>query len=498
MAKDFGGDTNTYRPSGDNESQLDREIEAALGDKSIEELIDAQDGVAAQKRQSDAATGLKRGQVVAVNLAKGDIFVDLGGRSQGVITTEHFEADKLPNVGDLIEVIIDHYDGSQGLLILTRKGAAQKAAWASLAKGDIVEARVTGVNKGGLECDLAGIRAFMPASQVDVVRIEDISTLIGQRLKCRITDLDRNDKNVVLSRRVILEEEAKEAREKTVSEIAEGQVRPGRVKTIMPYGAFVDIGGIDGLLHVSDMSHSRVADPNEVVKVGQNVTVKVLKIEKGGSRISLGMKQLEANPWDAAATKFKKGDNVKGKITSLQKFGAFVEVAPGVEALIPISEMTWKKRVMHPSEVVQVKQEVEVQVMDLDPVRRRMSVSLKAIEGDPWIGVERRYGVGAMVPGKVMRVVDFGAFVEIEPGVEGLVHISELSDKPIQRPSDAVRAGQDVQVRIQNVSESDRRISLSMKFGADEPAEAEAPAAAEVAPAAPKKPRNVKLRGGIE
>ena len=497
MGKDFGGDTNTYRPGADNESQLDREIEAALGDKSIEELLDAQEGVAAQKRQTDAATGLKRGQVVAVNLAKGDIFVDLGGRSQGVITADHFEADKLPNVGDLIDVLIDHYDGSQGLLILTRKGAAQKAAWATIQKGDTVEARVTGVNKGGLECDLGGIRAFMPASQLDVVRVPDISTLIGQKLKCRITDLDRNDKNVVLSRRVILEEEAKEAREKTIAEIAEGQVRPGRVKTIMPYGAFVDIGGLDGLLHVSDMSHSRVADPNEIVKVGQTVTVKVLKIEKGGSRISLGMKQLEANPWDSAATQFKKGDNVKGKITSLQKFGAFVEVAPGVEALIPISEMTWKKRVAHPSEVVQAGQEVEAQVMDIDPVRRRMSVSLKAIEGDPWMGVERRYGVGSVVPGKVMRVVDFGAFIELEPGVEGLAHISELSDKPIQRPSDAVRVGQEVQARIQNVSEADHRISLSLKFGAEGPAEAETPAA-DAAPAAPKKPRNTKLKGGIE
>ena len=490
MSQD-SGESKTPPRGSEDDSQLDREIQAALGDQSLDELMAAEEAAAGERKLDNAPSGMMRGTVVAIN--KSDIFVDTGGRSQGVITADQFDIDTLPNIGDVIEVMVDRYDGREGLLILTRKGAAQKAAWATMKTGDTVEARVTGVNKGGLELDLNGIRAFMPASQIDTVRIDDISTMIGQKLTAKISELDRKDKNVVLSRRVLLEEESKEAREKTMAEIAEGQVRSGRVKTIMPYGAFVDIGGIDGLLHVSDMSYSRTADPNEVVKVGQEVQVKVLKIETGGKRISLGMKQLEANPWDSVGAKYTKGDVVKGKITSVAKFGAFVEIEPGVEALIPISEMTWKHRVNHPSEIVNAGQEIEASVLEIDPARQRMSVSLKAIEGDPWLGVERRFGIGSMVPGKVTRVVDFGAFIELEPGIEGLAHISELSDKPIQRSSDACRPGQEVQARVVTVSESDRRIALSLKTGDEMAGDAPTSEAAK-----PRKKRSGPLKGGLE
>jgi len=471
------------------DAQLDREIREALGDKGLDELLEAEQATETGPAGPDA---MRRGKVIAITGA--DIFVDLGGRSQGVITADQFPPDERPGVGDTVELMIDHYDESEGLLILTRKGAAQKAAWATLAKGDVVEARVTGTNKGGLECDLSGIRAFMPASQIDMIHVPDISTFLGEKLTCRIIELDRRDKNIVLSRRELLEAEAREAREKTLAEIAEGQVRPGRVKTIMPYGAFVDIGGIDGLLHVSDMSYGRVADPAEVVKAGQQVQVMVLKIEKGGKRISLGMKQLQANPWDGAAEKYPAGSSATGRVVSLQKFGAFIAVEPGVEALLPISEITWKRRINHPSEVLSVGGQVEVSVLEVDVARQRMSVSLKAFEADPWMGAEARYLVNTVVPGTVTRLADFGAFIQVEPGLDGLAHVSELSDKPIQRPSDAVRPGQQVQARVLSVSESDRRMSLSLKStgepGADE--------AAADAPPRPQRERKAPLKGGLE
>ena len=472
------------------DAQLDREIREALGGKSLDELLDAEEAPEASPPGPDE---MRRGKVIAITGA--DIFIDLGGRSQGVITADQFPPDGRPGVGDTVEVMIDHYDESEGLVILTRKGAAQKAAWATLSKGDVVEARVTGVNKGGLECDLSGIRAFMPASQIDVVHVPDIATFLGEKFTCRIIELDRRDKNIVLSRRDLLEAEAREARAKTLAEIAEGQVRPGRVKTVMPYGAFVDVGGIDGLLHVSDMSYGRVADPAEVVKPGQQIEVKVLKIEQGGKRISLGTKQLQANPWVGAAEKYPAGSSLTGRVVSLQKFGAFVEVEPGIEALLPIGEITWKQRINHPSEVLSAGGKVEVSVLEVDEDRQRMSVSLKAFETDPWMGAEARYLVNTVVPGTVTRLADFGAFIEVEPGLDGLAHISELSDKPIQRPSDAVRPGQQVQARVLSVSESDRRISLSLK-STGEPHGDEAAEPGEAAPT--KRKPSQPLKGGLE
>ena len=487
------GDSNTFRLDEAPDARLDREIQEALGDQSLDEILDAGEQPAGDDAEAEALPGgLQRAKVVAIN--KNDIFVDMGGRSQGVITADQFETEKIPEVGDTIEVLFDHYDDSEGLIVLTLKGAAQKVAWATLAKGDIVEARVTGVNKGGLECDLSGIRAFMPASQADTLHIKDLSTLIGERLRCRITELDRKDKNIVLSRRVLLEEEAAEAKQKTMAEIAEGQVRSGRVRSIMPYGAFVDIGGVDGLLHVSDMSYSRVEDPNDLVKVGQQLQVQVLKIETGGKRISLGLKQLQPSPWEGAGDKYTPGATVTGKVTNLAKFGAFVEIEPGLEALVPISEMTWKKRVNHPSEILTVGQQVEASILAVDTARQRMSISLKAVEDDPWLGAESRFATNTVVPGTVTRVVDFGAFIELEPGVEGLAHISELSDKPIQRPSDAARPGQQVQARVLTVSETHRRISLSLKVGPEE-AEAEGQADQE---ARPRKKSTGPLKGGLE
>lgn len=491
-----------------SDAALEREIQAALGDKSLDDVLDEHEAAAAGAKAAEAegdapADGLRRGKVVAVNGS--DIFVDLGERSQGVLTAEQFPDDQQPAVGDTVDFLVDRYDEGEGLFILTRKGAAQKAAWATLRKGDVVEARVTGVNKGGLECDLQGLRAFMPASQADTVRTKDVSVFIGQALRCKVIELDRKNKNIVVSRRELLEEESKAAREQTMEELEVGQIREGTVKTIMPYGAFIDIGGVDGLVHVSDMSHQRVKDPADVVKPGETIRVKVLKIEQGGKRIGLGMKQLEASPWEKAAETYQRGQTVAARVVNLQKFGAFVEVEPGLEALIPISEMTWKKRINHPGEMLQAGQEVEVSVMEVDASRQRMSVSLKALENDPWVGAESRYAPGTAVTGTVKRLADFGAFIELEPGIEGLAHISELSDSHVERPSDVVRTGQQVETRILSVDEDARRVSLSMKsqeeatdYSAADATSSSSDVSAEEAERQAERRRNRPLKGGLD
>ncbi len=494
-----GADESAAPAAAESEMDLEQEVEAALAGKSLEELMDEQEASGkVQQAAPGSGNDMKKGRVIAIQ--KDDIFVELGSRTQGVITADQFEPDKQPQVGDEIEVMIDRYDSENGLLILTRKGAAQKVAWDSMQKGDTVECRVTGVNKGGLECDLKGIRAFMPASQVDTMRIEDLSVFIGERLTAEITDVDRKDKNVVLSRRKLLEATAAASREETMKELAEGQVRPGTVKNIMPYGAFVDIGGVDGLLHISDMSHSRIASPDEVVKVGQKVQVQVLKIEEGGNRIRLGLKQLEPSPWDDAGMKYKSGQAVQGTVRRLAAFGAFVEVEPGLEALLPISELTFKKRINHPSEMLREGETIEASVLDVDPGRKRMSLSLKALESNPWTGASQSYAANSLVKGKVVRLTDFGAFIEIEPGLEGLAHISELSETHVQRPGDVVQVGQEVEARVLSVDEDARRISLSLKQAVPQgptsyaSASPSSPAAEQQA----ERKRKRTLKGGLE
>jgi small subunit ribosomal protein S1 len=479
-----------FRPEAD--ASLDRELDAALGDAALESLY----GFDKPQPPKDPAEqplskGMRRGRVLSVG--KDDVFVDMGGKSQGIASIMQFE--NIPAVGDELEFHIDRYDGSEGLLILTRKGAiATGLSWENMEAGQIVEGTVTGMNKGGLELTIKNMRAFMPSGQVDIFFQKDISTFIGQRMTVEVTQFDRDKKNLIVSRRNILEREKEESRTKMLAELAEGQIRRGTVRSVMDYGAFVDIGGIDGLLHVSELSHRRVRNPAEVVKVGDMVDVKIVKIDKETGKIGLSLKQAMADPWQDIAGKYAVGTSLTARVSRVEGFGAFLDVEDGIEGLLPVSEISWQ-RIRHPSDVLKEGDTLKVVVLSLDPVQRRMSFSLKQAGGDPWAGVEDRFATHSVVPGKVTRIAEFGAFVELEPGLEGLVHISELAGQRVRTPGDVVKPGQEVRVQILEIDKDKRRIGLSIRR-ANEAAASPAEAALPAVPV--KKKKRPELRGGLD
>jgi len=477
-----------FRPETD--PRLDAEIDQALGGLSLDQLYNQQQPPA----QQPEAGGTRIGRVVRIG--KDEIYLDFGGKAQGIAPLEQFETIR---VGEDVEVEVERYDPAEGMLICNRKGAVkQNVTWENLDIGQIVEVTVTGVNKGGLELDVKGMRAFMPAGQVDLYHIADFSQFVGQRMTAEVTAFDREKRNLVLSRRHILEREREELRKKTLAELAEGQIRRGVVRNVMDFGAFIDLGGVDGLLHVSEMSFRRGRlNANEFVKVGDVLDVKILKIDPNTGKISLSLKQaLGQDPWADAATKYAPGTQVTGRVTRVESFGAFVEVEEGMEGLLPVSEMSWQ-RVRHPSDVVKEGDTLRLVVLQLDPANRRVSFSLKQAGPDPWAKVADRYARDQVVEGTVTRVVDFGAFVELEPGLEGLVHVSELAEQRVRAPSDVVKPGDRVQVRILDVDRDARRMSLSIKRAK---ASAAAAASAPVAPASAAKSRKNRpqLRGGLD
>ena len=477
-----------FRPDAD--AALDREIEDALAGVSIDNLYGS--GKPRQRTEEErelAAKGLRRGKILSIG--PDDVFVDFGGKAQGIVPTEQLEP--LPEVGQEMEFHVDRFDPREGLLILSRPGSvAAHVSWDNLEIGQIVEGEITGMNKGGLEMTIKGMRAFMPAGQVDVVFHKDISVFIGQRVQAEVTQFERNQKNMIVSRRNIMEREKEANRQKMLAELTEGQICRGTVRKVEPFGAFVDIGGADGLIHVSEMSHRRVKSPDEVVKVGDVVDVKIIRIDKEAGKIGLSLKQAMADPWQHAAERYAVGTAITGRVARVEAFGAFLEAEEGIEGLLPVSEMSWQ-RIRHPSDVVKEGDTIKVVVISLDPLQKRMSFSLKQAGGDPWAGIEGKYMTDMVVPGKVTRTAEFGAFVELEAGLEGLVHVSEISEQRIRSAGDVLKPGQDVRVRVLEVDKDRRRISLSIRR-ANEPA-VEAPVA--VADPAKKKKRP-QLRGGLE
>ncbi|GMU80257.1 MAG: hypothetical protein AMXMBFR47_01280 [Planctomycetota bacterium] len=448
----------------------------------------------------DAERGRIHGTIVSIS---GDVvLIDIGGKSEAFVAAEEFDAENPAVVGAAHDFLIQGPDRDSGMMRLSLKSAMHDADISSAQIGDVIEAKVTGVNIGGLELSAKGLRAFMPKSQVELHRIEDFTPYIGHKMECEITEVNRKGGTLVVSRRKILERQREAARQEAKYSLAEGQTRKGKVVRLADFGAFVDIGGIEGLLHIGDMSYGRIKHPRDLLKEGQEVDVQILKIDHAKDRISLGMKQLAPDPWNVVEANYRVGSTYDARVVKLMDFGAFVALEEGVEGLIPISEMSWTQRLRHPRDILKEGDSIRVSVINVDPEKRKLTLSLKALSEDPWKSVGAKYTPDSVVSGLVMRLADFGAFVQLEEGVEGLVHISEMSDRHIRTPSEAAKVGDVVQVRVKSVDLEQRRVSLSMKLaapahaaGPHEHAAASMPAAA---PPPPPKARKKPLKGGLD
>ena len=457
-------DTGSSQSPEDLDEQLERQLAEEMGDQDMEQLLAAGPASPEDTQKKDTATGgaIVRGRIAAVH--GDDVFVDVHGvdeKNQGVVPLTQFE--RPPRVGSVMDFVVQRLDPSQGLIVLSREGAAGLATWDQLVRGNVLEARVVATNRGGLELEIAGgIKAFMPASGVDLHFVEDLEQFVGQKIRAQVQEINRQSKKIVLNRRSLLETERKTKEGQLWKEIQVGQSRQGVVTSMTHFGAFVDLGGVDGLIHVSDLSHSRVEDPSKVVRVGQSVTVQVLKIDTEKKRIGLGMKQVEPDPWQGISDRIRTGECLSVRVVRTADFGVFVEVEPGVEGLVPVSELGWKF-VDNPSQVVSEGDVIQVMVLRIESEKRRMALSLKQAKGDPWVDIEKRYEKETLVEGTVSNIADFGAFVELEHGVEGLVHISELSHRRVNHTEDVLQVGQKHQFRILEVDIEQRRMRLSLK-----------------------------------
>jgi len=455
------------------DKSLEREIADELGGKSVEQLMAEDEQTQGPPPQAaapptdeaghpDLRHEVRRGRIAAIR--GDDVFVELTGdtaKMQGVVPVVQF--DRAPRLGSIMDFVVDHVDEKQGLIFLSREGAINRATWEQLRRDAVVEARVIAKNKGGLELEMpGGIAAFMPASQIDLHHVDDLESFVGQKLEATVQEIDRKSKKVILSRRHLLLDRQAKGKQKLLDELEVGQVREGKVSNIVDFGAFVDLGGIDGLIHVSDMSYTHVDKPKDVLKPGQPVTVKVLKIDPAHERISLGLKQVQPDPWENFQDKIKVGDQISARVVRNASFGSFIEIEPGIEGLLPVSEISWK-RIHKPHEVVKQGDVLRLAVIGVDLGKRRITLSLKQAQGDPWVGAERKYAKDSLVEGKVIGTTEFGAFIELETGVEGLVHISELASKHVASVTDVLNVGQAKQLRVLDISEEDRKVRLSLK-----------------------------------
>ena len=402
-----------------------------------------------------------------------DFLVDVGLKSEGVLDRSEFDDPTEVEIGDTVEVLLESLEEDGGVVSVSKRKADRIRGWERLlensAEGDIVEGKVMRKIKGGLLVDI-GVPVFLPASQVDVRRPSDIGVFIGQTIRSMILKIDEQRRNIVISRRKLIDEERAEARRKLLDKLTEGDVVKGQVKNIADFGAFVDLGGIDGLLHITDMSWGRVHHPSEAVKIDDEVTVKVLSIDRDKQKIALGLKQLESSPWQDIEGKFPPNTKVRGVVTNIVSYGAFVKLAKGVEGLVHISEMSWTKRINHPSEIVSVGEEIEVVVLDVNQDKQEISLGMKQTEVNPWELVAEKYPPGTVVSGKVRNLTSYGAFVEIEPGIDGLLHVSDLSwTKKLTHPNELLKKGDEVECVVLEVDQDKQRVSLGLKQMTEDP-----------------------------
>ncbi|AJF06942.1 30S ribosomal protein S1 [Geoalkalibacter subterraneus] len=416
---------------------------------------------------------LKPGEVVkgtVVQRTPDSVVVDVGYKSEGIIPLVEFgeDADKV-DVDYEFDVLFEGTDNETGLVRLSKRKADQQKVWNGLEEEAIVEGRIVSRIKGGLSVDI-GVNAFLPGSQVDLRPVRNLEKLIGETFEFKIIKLNKRRGNIVLSRRVLLEDERERMRGETLENLEESKVVEGIVKNLTDYGAFIDLGGIDGLLHITDMSWGRVNHPSDILAVGDKINVKVLKYDQEKERVSLGLKQITPDPWESAADKFPVGERVKGKVVSLTDYGAFVELEEGVEGLIHVSEMSWTKRIKHPNKLLNIGDEVESVVLAVDADNRRISLGLKQIEPNPWDVIGEKFPVGTIIEGQVKNITDFGIFVGVDEGIDGLVHISDLSwVKRIKHPSEVFKKGDTVKAVVLNIDRENERFSLGIKQLASDP-----------------------------
>jgi small subunit ribosomal protein S1 len=404
------------------------------------------------------------------------VTLDISYQAEGLIPIWEFkdaEGVLTVKVGDTVDVYLDSMENEDGALILSKERADMMKAWEEISKAvekdETVTGEVTARVKGGLSVDI-GVKAFLPGSQVDLRPVKNLDKLIGETFDFKIIKFNKKRGNIVLSRRVLLEQERAEKREETLEKLVVGQILMGIVKNITDYGAFIDLGGIDGLLHITDMSYGRLNHPSEMFEVGQSVEVKVLKFDPDSQRVSLGYKQIRPDPWEEAEYKYPVGAIVRGKVVSIPDYGAFVELEDGIEGLVHITEMTWNKRIKHPSKLVNVDDVIEAKVLGVDVENKRISLGMKQLESNPWDIVETQYPVGSVVTGKVRNITDFGIFVGIDEGIDGLVHISDLSwGQRIKHPSDRYQKGDDVEARVLSIDKDNERFSLGIKQLTEDP-----------------------------
>ena len=459
----FDNDQNAFN------AEMGKEDNEALG-ASEEDLSDSDNFM---KLYEESLKSIQEGEVIKgeiVQIGKEYVLVDIGYKSEGQISIDEFidsEGNMTAKVGDKIEVLLERGADDEGAIILSKEKAAKIKIWDDIKEiyenDGVIKGKILSRVKGGLSVDI-GLQAFLPGSQVDLRPIRDMDSLVGTEHEFKIVKYNKRRGNIVLSRRALLESERMSLREDTLSSLEEASVLTGVVKNITDYGLFIDLGGIDGLVHITDMSWGRVGHPSEIHQIGDEITVKVLSFDRERERVSLGIKQLTPDPWSNAEEKYPVGMKIKGKIVSLTDYGAFVEVEEGVEGLIHVSEMSWTRKVRHPSQIVAVGDVVETLVLNLDVTKKRISLGLKQVEPNPWDIIEEKYPVGTVIEGKIKNITDFGIFIGIDEGIDGLVHISDISwTVRIKHPSEVYKKGQEVQAVVLNIDKDNERFSLGIK-----------------------------------
>ncbi|MBM3995590.1 MAG: 30S ribosomal protein S1 [Planctomycetes bacterium] len=461
------------------EDELEQQLAEAMGTATYDPnrpIIDFQD------EDDIDVNKIIKGRVL--HLVADEVVVDVGYKSEGVIPLEEWKdegTDKVvpPKVGDEILVLLESVEDESGAIVLSYRKAKRQKEWEDIIakhkEGDVVSGMVTRKIKGGLLVNI-GVNVFLPASQVDIRRPPDIGDYIGRSIDCKILKIDEQRRNIVVSRRKLIEDERTEKKSKLLSEIEPGQIRKGTVKNIAEFGAFVDLGGIDGLLHITDMSWGRVNNPHEVVKIDQELEVYIINVDKEREKIALGLKQKTKSPWEDVAAKYPVSSRHTGEVVNVMSYGAFVKLEPGIEGLVHISEMSWTKRINHPNELVSIGDQIEVQVLNINKDKQEISLGIKQVQPNPWDKVAERYPTGMQVEGVVRNLTNYGAFIEIEEGIDGLLHVSDMSwVRKVGHPSDVLNKGDKVKCIVLSVDQEKRRIALGLKQMANDPWEGDIP-----------------------